>query len=444
MARTIALILMVLVVGLAATPAVAREVDEKTFDEYFERFDAVENADGHAELSVWCREKGLSAQAEMHLRAALRLDPDHAHARELAGYVEYKGPIDRYSRQRWLDEKTLAEAQAAEIERERAEEARLEERANDPYTAEVDRILERISGDPYLKDKNLVPSEDYRPFLLLVERGTPFHFNQIGTVLVAFHEYFRDEFGTLFDLPKVTGPLVIIAWRDRKGYDDYCEHLEGVKPMRSRAAHYSPVSHEIVVHGWDSLRANPYRPVIDSGIFTHEATHQLIHYYSSKISGNPNASSNVHWFQEGIAEYCGNLRITKRSRKTGEVRYLFGERSASRASELRGALAAEDPVYFKLEEMLSIRDKREMHAAARRMAPEDWQSLTSLFYAQAWTFVYFLKEQDEGKRFWQKFLAVMKAELEDESNPIAARKTLGIEDVEALEKEWLEWFQESF
>lgn len=444
MARTLALILVMLVVGLAAAPGVAREVDEKTYDQYFERFDRVEGADGHVELSVWCNENGLTEQAEMHLRAAIRIDPDHARARELAGYVEYTGSIDRYRRERWLDAETLAEAIAAEAEREQAEAERREERAKDPYTAEVDRILDRIAEDDYLKDKNLVPSEDYKPFLLMVERGTPFHFNQIGTVLVAFHEYFRKEFGTLFNLPKVTGPLVIIAWRDRKGYDDYCEELEGVKPMRSRAAHYSPKSHEIVVHGWDSLRSNPYRPVIDNGVFTHEATHQLIHYYSSKISKNPNAASNVHWFQEGLAEYCGNLRITKRSRSTGEVRYLFGERSASRASELRAALSAEEPIYFTLEEMLSLRNSREMQAMAKNKSPEDWQSLTSLFYAQAWTFIYFLREQENGQRFWQKFLEVMKAELEDKSNTIAARKTLGIEDVEALEKEWLEWFQESF
>ena len=103
MARTLALILalilVMLVVGLAAAPGVAREVDEKTYDQYFERFDRVEGADGHVELSVWCNENGLTKQAEMHLRAAIRIDPDHARARELAGYVEYTGSIDRYRRE---------------------------------------------------------------------------------------------------------------------------------------------------------------------------------------------------------------------------------------------------------------------------------------------------------------------------------------------------------
>lgn len=417
-------------------------------DDYFTRFDLVEDADDHVDLARWCRDNGLHERAEVHLAAALRRDPDHGDARRLAGYHEYRGAIAELRRKRWLDDEELAATRLAEAALASRRRERANERAADPFLAGVDRVLARVANDTYLADRRLVPSEDFRPFLLLIEEGKPLHFEQIGKRMQDLLAYFDGTFGEIFDLPAIDDPLVIIAWRDRAGYAAYCEHVEGLRPPRGRAAHYNPRRREIVVHGWPSVRRNPFRPVIDSGILAHEGTHQLMHSYTTLMSGNPDASCRVHWFQEGIAEFCGNVRTTGASRTTRSARRVVGEPAAQRVAELRHALATGTPACFSLEELLSIRDADELHAFARNRSPERWQELVSLFYAQAWSFVHFLERRSDERRSdarsWQRFVEVMRLELAGNSDVVDARRALGIQDIEALEEEWIRWFRDSF
>ena len=433
------------VIALAAPAGVPSERGpDFDHDAYFERFDEARSADDHVALAQWCHERGAPDLAELHVDAALRHDTDHAEARRLAGYVEYSGPVPDARRRRWLTESELASVRERERELE-LEAARVAEaRSSDPFLRGVDEILEKIRGDDYLADAGLVPCEDYRPYLLLVERGTEFHFGQIGRLLTAFEDWFEESFGSRFELAPLEGPLVVIAWRDRDGYDSYCEHLEGQRPLRSRAAHYSTISRQIVCHGWDSLRGNPYRPVIESGIFTHEATHQIVHAHVARTAGVGRGVSRVHWFQEGLAELCGNLRITPTSRKTGASRFLFAERAPHRAAELRRALGPDGPPRFSLAELMSIRASDELHAVAKQKSRDRWQEIVSLFYAQSWAFVYFLKNQAPEGESWERFLDVMRNELAGRSDVNEARTLLGIEDPEALEQEWLRWFNENF
>jgi hypothetical protein len=427
----------------APTPLPTDTERDRVLDEYFERFDRVEGSDAHLELALWCKEKGLDCQHALHLEAALRIDPDHAAARKEAGYVRYEGEIDEYRRKGWLTAEEAAEAAARDEELARAREAELEKRREDPMLAQVDAIVAKVHSDPYLGKIHMVPSEKYLPFLLFVENGREFHFDQIGTVLLEYLAFFRETFGDPFGLPPFEKPLVVLAFRDRKGYDDYCMHIEGEKPLKSRAAHYSSLTHEIVIHGWESITRNPFRPVINNGVFTHEATHQVFHYYVMRSSENPLILSQVHWFQEGIAEYLGTFRKTPVSRTTGKSRYIFGDRSPNRIAELRGALDAGAPM-FSLEEMLSIRATPEMHRIARQKAPDNFEGMISRFYAQAWAFIYFLKEYEGGKPYWDRFLEYVRRELRGESNVFTAREVLAIQDVDAVEKEWLTWIREKF
>jgi len=421
----------------------AGEAGAELLDEYYARFDRTEGADANFELARWCKEKGLDCQYRLHLEAALRIDPDHEGARKESGFTRYEGEIDEYRRKRWLTEEEAAAAAARDEDVRKEREAALEKRRQDPMLAQVDATVARIASDPYLGKIHFAHSEKYLPFLLFVEDGREFHFDQIGEVLDEYYKFFRETFGDPFGLPPIDQPLVVLAFSDRKGYDDYCMHLEGEKPLRSRAAHYSSLSHEIVIHGWRSITRNPFRPVIDNGVFTHEATHQVFHHYVLHFAKQPVGLSNVHWFQEGIAEYLGTFRKTPVSRKTGTSRYIFGDRSASRIAELRGAIDAGAPM-FSLEEMLSIRGVGEMYKIAREKSPENFEGMISRFYAQSWGFIYFLKEYEDGKPYWNRFLDYAQKELHGQSNVFTARESLGIKDVPAVEKEWLAWVKEKF
>jgi hypothetical protein len=59
-------------------------------------------ADDRYTLGVWCREKGLDAEARSAFLSVLRLDPDHTGARAGLGYVRQDG--------RWLTEDDLMKA----------------------------------------------------------------------------------------------------------------------------------------------------------------------------------------------------------------------------------------------------------------------------------------------------------------------------------------------
>ena len=50
-----------------------------------------DTVEGQWELAQWCRDRTLLAERERHLRRVLELDPDHAEARRLLGYVSRDG-----------------------------------------------------------------------------------------------------------------------------------------------------------------------------------------------------------------------------------------------------------------------------------------------------------------------------------------------------------------
>jgi hypothetical protein len=52
---------------------------------------APDTAEGHYQLARWCREHGLRAEEIEHLERVIKLDPDHADARQALGYVKQDG-----------------------------------------------------------------------------------------------------------------------------------------------------------------------------------------------------------------------------------------------------------------------------------------------------------------------------------------------------------------
>jgi hypothetical protein len=50
-----------------------------------------QTADAHWELAEWCRSKNLEAHRLLHLQRLLELEPHHAEARKLLGYVQIQG-----------------------------------------------------------------------------------------------------------------------------------------------------------------------------------------------------------------------------------------------------------------------------------------------------------------------------------------------------------------
>ena len=69
------------------------EESKSVFDEYTERRKALkkDDAKGHYELGLWCKENSLRKEAKTEFEAAMAADPDHAGARDELGFARYEG-----------------------------------------------------------------------------------------------------------------------------------------------------------------------------------------------------------------------------------------------------------------------------------------------------------------------------------------------------------------
>ena len=78
---------------IAKSQVVKVERSKSAFDEYAEKKKALakDDAEGHYQLGLWCKENGLRNEAKAAFEAAVEIDPDHAGAREELGFVKYEG-----------------------------------------------------------------------------------------------------------------------------------------------------------------------------------------------------------------------------------------------------------------------------------------------------------------------------------------------------------------
>ncbi len=99
-----------------------------TRDRYEEKRKALapDSAPGHFLLGTWCRQHGLQKEAEAEFREVLRIDPDHAEARQALGYVRQgttwitKEELHRRRGEVFFEGRWLAEEKKARILAKRA------------------------------------------------------------------------------------------------------------------------------------------------------------------------------------------------------------------------------------------------------------------------------------------------------------------------------------
>lgn len=410
----------------------------------------------HAAAGKFAKEKGLKPEwVDRQWEWAIVHDADNAEARAALGHTLYDGPVKWAKEKRWLA--------AADLEKAKGEQAALEaeaaklaaERASDPWLAQVDKIMSVIRGgsaNQYLAGINFRVSEEYRPYLILIEDARDFHFKQIGEALTQFYANFQDTWGKKLSLKPVERPLVILAFKSADGYDKFSESIAGGgaggrKLSETTAGIFYPtVGATVPGQGFVKIAPTmiygrgsdsyPYREVINSGVFTHEATHQLQDYYTSLDS-----VERSHWFTEGFAEYSGSLIYHQKSQK-----YKFNDFLTHRDLEFRNTLKDKKGLTWTLEEILTIPGKAAMEQRAKEKAEASGDlskrdALQSLFYAQAWYWIWYCKKGPRAAELWPKFEKYVAAEFEGRSGPALFQEIFSLKIDEALEKEYLEFVQ---
>ncbi len=415
---------------------------------------AAASGDDHARAARFAAEKGLSGDwAKIQWEWAVIRDPGHADARAALGHSLYDGRVRWAKDKKWLTAADLEKVKAEEASLEEEERKLAAERAADPWLKQVDQILSTVrnkAGSAQLAGIDFRVSEEYRPYLILIEEARDFHFKQIGTVLSQFYTNFQDTWGKKLGLKPVERPLVILAFKSNDGYDTFAASVgsggEGGRKLSetTRGIYLPSLGFSIPGQGFVKIaptmiygvgsESYPYRPVIDSGVFTHEATHQIMDYYTS-LTG----VERSHWFAEGFAEYSGALIYHRKS-----DRYRFNDFLTHRDKEFRETLKDKKALTWTLKELLTVPNKRAMEQRAREKAEADGDlskrdQLQSLFYAEAWYWIWYCKKGPRAADLWPKFEKYVEAEFSDRSGISTFQEIFQIEIDEALEKEWLEF-----
>jgi hypothetical protein len=382
------------------------------------------DAEGLFKAALWCRSRHLNKEAEELARRVMKLDPEHAGARALLGYVFHEG--------RWmpLDEKMSAcgfvRHDGQWVRREAADRMAeglvlCEGEWLTPEEAQSRKGLVRYLGKwmtpeaaRRLRSQRLA-EWDRAKLLTAVEHtgGTGSgslwiartkHYvvraadrQETADAAAAFMEALYGKLDAVFRFAKKsTGRFKVYVFNNRSEFRSFAEALNA--PLAAAAiGFYDPMSQVLATYGPGS----PGQDVIQ--ILAHEGTHQFIDMVEG---GEPPL-----WLDEGLAEYFGTVEWDGESLEMGLVN--------------EGRLA-------DLLAMVSTGNQIPLRALFHS---EDRMTFGPAHYAEAWSLIHFMFNCDEGKNvplLAQFFQAVKAGENQD----VAFRRIIKT-PVALFEKAWL-------
>jgi hypothetical protein len=282
-----------------------------------------------------------------------------------------------------------------------------------------------------------------------------------GIIFRELNRRFRELFGTRFELPKLAdkGRLlrVLIMW-DRKHFDEW--HAKQNSGMSGLIrAYYSPAERHIVHYvGTEALTEQDFFMAANGRIQKksdqvtfHEGTHQLMHEYSAIYRGSPlpeDPGAEVEvpprksmWFDEGLAEFIGAVEIDEGDMQDLGGDFYHGRVLLERIGLSRHVRRNYPDQKWSLAKMLLPNHNGDMMQMGGEVIPGRPDLAANLFYAQAWAFVHFCFNYDNGK-YKQQFLNYMETVLKGTHGPESVAKAFGLpnaEDFGDIEKEY-DWY----
>ena len=223
-------------------------------------------------------------------------------------------------------------------------------------------------------------------------------------------EQMRTAFGLLFQKVNVNTPvkLQIVAYRNSKELRQVAPLFEG-KPITLSGFFLGAGTHGMPANGEDRQYIALDLSQEDSwGTVFHEYAHLLL---------NSNFPPAPVWFDEGFAEYCSSLKVTKKEIDIGLVR-----------PDLPQTLL--DNRWLKLEDLFGVKHNSKIYNRDDRR---------SVFYAQSWITVHYFMSKGAAM---MKPVAAYNNLVRNDRVPVrdAVRQAFGMEP-ENLEKLVSEYFK---
>jgi hypothetical protein len=228
--------------------------------------------------------------------------------------------------------------------------------------------------------------------------------------------------------------LPIIYFEEKYSFDRY--HLEmGQELPKGAAAYFMPSNNRIVYFegtGQGSEKFNINKLI-------HELTHQLVWFYTPSRS-----RCQLHFFQEGVAEFFSGTTRKRRESNEGELSYdyTFRGKLHGRMKHLKHCKLTN---WFTFEELLTIPNKMALDRICRQKAGDDENERArcgSLFYAEAWSLFYFLWHHEDGK-YRPKLIRYAGLELEGKTGVRYLRQAFEDVNLKEIGRKWRDFVNSS-
>ncbi|MCU0723847.1 MAG: hypothetical protein MUC63_09585 [Planctomycetes bacterium] len=457
---------------------------ERKVQAYRDRAGQAESEGDFLALGEEAEALGLADEAKTHFRKALELDPENEKALEKLRYERYElpssasdlpaellGGISEHAG-KWLPPEEVKKVRDKEREVLAAARAEVEKRTKDPFYARMADILKSIENVQGFKDY-LFHCERADPYLLVEHVGkkgfNPYRSAEAKKLATQKVEALKKAYAFVVETfirpagltRDESRPLAVVSFEDRKVFEEFQKAIGQDLPPGA-AAYFSPVTKFVVMNNSPGAAYGPEEDT--QSILFHEATHQIVDAFC-----NPNGGMDVRcslWFNEGLAEYVGSLRL--KPRPDGSFEYLIAyELASGRLAEFyaarfpakfkeRAALGLSSPYALTLEEMVQMHNQMQcldrvlrkwVGAGGRNPGEADpgmrnhiLATAGSLIYAQATSFFFFcLKGKPDAYR--DKLMQYLKKEFTGRASTRNAQtfKEIFGKDLAGLEKEWLDY-----
>ncbi len=430
------------------------------------------------------RSKGLSGVARKAAESALAIDPDLEWANLEVGNRDLKEIFDKIPEDDILDTYANAEYETLVEEREYAESHWGTPEKVDELSKLLDAVLthfnklknDRTYLDEYVIRLNVMRDPVYSKYKFRVESKSPYimFVEFVGdkdgvqsdaqkkraaeaekivarnlTLLHTLYSQYMADFKVPFNLPEISDleqpsmrVLKVWTFSSHASFLQYQKDI-GMQLPAGVGAYYRPNNQWVTLfeQAGSASSGQANRSDFNTNKVVHEAFHQIMHTFSKVVLeretgeevlwGDSRTQSRLHWFQEGMADFYGSATSRTGGKWTLKVPYRMrlGEWFQTRKNKLSD---------WSFEELRNIRSGPELQQRARRKGLNQRGRLVSLFYAESWTWCYFLYNFEDGK-YREKLIEYIGKELKGLSGPEEFAKTWGAGenyDWGPVEKEW--------
>jgi hypothetical protein len=309
------------------------------------------DAEAHYQLGFWCKEQGLSAEAELEFREALKLKPGHHGARVEMGYVYYGGRWAHVDELKDLmEQKDLVAYEGRLISKEEYDRLTAESESTEEESTE-EEVTEEEPEQTKTEDPGVPWAEAYglntSHYAIRTNVG-----KKIGNRYKKLMEGLYSEYRKVFRgyRPKEKGKFSVWIYRNQQDF------MQETGRRQDVGGYYDQTS----------KRVFSYRGTFGSGTTDSVLAREGCHQYLDAIMMN--MTSAPAWIVEGFAVYFESVKVSG----SGSVK--MGKLPRDRLIQLKAAIA--QGKFITIDQL--IRRARNRFGAVEE--------------AHAWSLIYFMKK----------------------------------------------------